>query len=33
MTTQTFAESIEGILKDLRTVTPDVEGAVLVDRD
>lgn len=33
MATQTFAESIEEILKNLRTVTPDVEGAVLVDKD
>lgn len=33
MATPTFAERLEGILKNLRNVTPDVEGAVLVDRD
>jgi predicted regulator of Ras-like GTPase activity (Roadblock/LC7/MglB family) len=33
MAVQTFAERIEDILKNLRTVTPDVEGAVLVDKD
>jgi len=33
MASQTFAERIVEILKNLRTVTPDVEGAVLVDKD
>ena len=33
MAALTFAEKIESVLKNLRTVTPDVEGAVLVDRD
>lgn len=31
MPTQTLAEKIEKILIDFRSVTPDVEGAVLVD--
>ena len=31
MPTKTFAEKIEEVLIDLRALTPDVEGAVLVD--
>ncbi len=33
MAPQTFAGEIEHILRSLQTVTPDVEGAVLVDKD
>ncbi len=31
MSSKTFAEKIEEVLIDLRALTPDVEGAVLVD--